>query len=61
MIQRSALAVSLLAYQEKFHDGDVAMAEAYRTSAYTLSEIARHFGVSLATASRAARKYPAQR
>ena len=60
-IQRSALALSLLAYQEKFHDRDVAMAEAYRTSAYTLSEIARHFGVSLATASRAARKYPAQR
>ncbi|WP_343731959.1 hypothetical protein [Duganella sp.] len=55
--QRSALALPLLAYQEKFPDRDVAIAEAYRTNAYTLTEIARHFGVSLATASRAARKY----
>lgn len=55
--QRSALALPLLGYQEKFPDRDVAIAEAYRANAYTLSEIARHFGVSLATASRAARKY----
>lgn len=55
-MQRGALILPLYAYAEKFPDRDVAMAEAYRTNAYTIIEIARHFGVSHATASRAIRK-----
>ncbi|MYM22341.1 addiction module toxin RelE [Duganella sp. FT135W] len=55
-VQRSSLALSLKAYQQQLPDRDTAMAEAYRSHAYTLSEIARHFGVSLTTASRAVKK-----
>jgi len=60
-IHRSAVTLPLFAYQEKFPERDIAMAEAYRSNAYTLTEIARHFGVSLATASRAFKKYATQR
>lgn len=55
-MQRGALTLPLSAYQERFSNRDVAMAEAYRTNAYTITEIARYFGVSHATASRAIRK-----
>lgn len=55
-IQRSSVALPLEAYRDKFPDRDTAMAQAYRTNAYTLSEIARHFGVSRTTASRAIKK-----
>jgi len=37
-------------------DRDQAIAEAYRSGAYTLTEIARHFGIHLSTASRIARR-----
>lgn len=56
-IQRSSLALPLSAYQQAYANRDRAMAEAYRTNAYTLTEIARHFGVSLMTASRAVKKH----
>lgn len=55
-LQRSSVVPSLAAYQQKFPDRDTAMAEAYRSHAYSLREIARHFGVSHATASRAVKK-----
>ncbi|MTV36097.1 transposase [Duganella radicis] len=56
-IQRSAVSLSLAAYQERFPDRDLAMAEAYRSRAYTLTEIARHFGVAHTTVSRAVKKH----
>ncbi len=37
-------------------DRDQAIVEAYRTGAYTLTEIARHFGIHQSTASRIARR-----
>lgn len=55
-IQRSNLVQPLKTYQETYPDRDDAMAAAYRTHAYTLTEIARHFGVSHTTASRAVKK-----
>ncbi|NYE60288.1 REP element-mobilizing transposase RayT [Duganella sp. 1224] len=54
--QRSALAPPLSAYSHTHASRDDAIAAAYGTHAYTLSEIARHFGVSLTTASRAVKK-----
>lgn len=56
-LQRSALVLPLQTYQQQFPDRDEAMARAYRSHAYTLSEIARHFGVALTTASRAVKKH----
>ncbi|MRW91988.1 addiction module toxin RelE [Duganella sp. FT80W] len=53
---RSSLALPLLSYQQNFQDRDTAMAEAYRSNAYSMSEIARHFGVCAATVSRAVKK-----
>jgi REP element-mobilizing transposase RayT len=55
-IQRSNLALPLKTYQENYPDRDDAMAAAYDSHAYTLTAIARHFGVSLVTASRAVKK-----
>lgn len=56
-LHRSAVHLPLPAYQAKFPDRDLAIAEAYRSNAYTLTAIARHFNVSLATAGRAVKKY----
>lgn len=55
-LQRSSVLPSLTAYQHSFPDRDTAMAEAYRSHAYSLRDIAGHFGVSPTTASRAVRK-----
>jgi REP element-mobilizing transposase RayT len=54
--QRRALAPSLNECQLKYPGRDDAMAFAYSTHAYTLTEIAHHFGVSHSTASRAVKK-----
>ncbi len=51
--QRSLLAPSLSAFQEKYPDRNEAMARAYASNAYTLAAIARHFAVSVSTVSRA--------
>lgn len=51
--QRSLLAPSLSAFQEKYAERNEAMAYAYASNAYTLAAIARHFGVSVSTVSRA--------
>jgi REP element-mobilizing transposase RayT len=56
-LQRSSVVPSLAAYQQKYPDRDTSMAEAYRSHAYSLREIANHFGVSHTTASRAVKKY----
>ena len=52
-VQRRALAMSLDEYRLKFALRDVAMAHAYRSTAFSMSQIAAHFGVSVKTVSRA--------
>lgn len=49
---RRALALSLDEYQAKFQDRDTAIAQAYRSTAYTMAQIAAHFHISYATVSR---------
>lgn len=51
--QRRALALPLKAYQTQYPSRDEAMARAYLSTAYSMSEIARHFHVSYKTVSRA--------
>ena len=52
-VQRGTMALSLQAYENQYADRDTAIAFAYATNAYSMSEIARHFKVSRTTASRA--------
>lgn len=51
--QRRALAMSLDEYESKFAPRDLAMAQAYRSTAFSMSQIAAHFDVSVKTVSRA--------
>ena len=51
--QRRALAMSLDEYASKFAPRDLAMAQAYRSTAFSMRQIAAHFGVSVKTVSRA--------
>lgn len=51
--QRRALAMSLDEYQLRFAPRDMAMAQAYRSTAFSMNQIAAHFGVSAQTVSRA--------
>ena len=51
--QRRALAMSLAEYSSKFSPRDVAMAQAYRSTVFSMNQIAAHFGVSVQTVSRA--------
>lgn len=51
--QRKAAALSLPEYQARYPTRDEAMARAYWTTAYTMSEIGKHFGVGYSTVSRA--------
>lgn len=51
-VQRRALALSLAEYQANYADRDVAMTQAYWSTAYTMAQIAEHFGVSYRTVSR---------
>ncbi|TQE97101.1 MAG: helix-turn-helix domain-containing protein, partial [Spiribacter salinus] len=48
-------ALSLEQIEKHAGERNRAIAEAYSTGAYTLTEIARHFGIHLSTASRIAR------
>ena len=57
--QRGNLAQPLSAYQKNYADRNEAMARAYASTAYTIAEIARHFNVSVKTASRAIRAWNA--
>lgn len=54
--QRRALALSLRQYANQSGDRDTAMQAAYASTAYTMQEIADHFGVHITTVSKAIRK-----
>lgn len=51
--QRRAHAMSLDEYALRFTPRDIAMAEAYKSTAFSMTQIAVHFGVSVKTVSRA--------
>jgi predicted DNA-binding protein YlxM (UPF0122 family) len=51
--QRRALAKPLADYASPCPDRNRALAEAYRTGAYSMQTIAEHFGISRMTVSRA--------
>jgi DNA-directed RNA polymerase specialized sigma24 family protein len=53
---RRALALSLNDYSQQLPNRDSAMHAAYKSTAYTMQEIADHFGVHITTASKAIRK-----
>jgi putative transposase len=55
--QRQGVARPLEHYCARFADRDRAIAEAYRTGAYGMQAIAKHFRVGRMTVSRAVRKY----
>ncbi|MGV7208623.1 transposase [Oxalobacteraceae bacterium A2-2] len=57
--QRRALALSLEEYQARFATRQEAIAQAYRSTAYSMREIASHFGVSYRTVSRIVAKHDA--
>ena len=58
--QRGSLIQPLTTYQKNYADRNEAMARAYASTAYTITEIARHFDVSAKTASRAIRQWNAR-
>jgi transposase len=51
------VAKPLAEYAAGWSDRDRAMAEAYRSGAYSMQAIAEHFGVSRMTVSRALKRY----
>lgn len=51
--ERRAVALSLAEYQARYADRDEGMARAYRSTAFTMPQIAHAFGVSTKTVSRA--------
>lgn len=55
-IQRQSVALSLDDYVLQCADRDDAMAQAYGSSAYSMQEIARYFGMSARTVSRAVKR-----
>jgi REP element-mobilizing transposase RayT len=52
-VQRRAVALSLDDYAARYVERDAAMACAYRSTVYSMMQIAAHFGVSVKTVSRA--------
>jgi len=54
---RSAVAMPLQTYLEKYMDRDEAIARAHATAAYTIDVIAQHFQVSHKTAARAIKRW----
>jgi len=56
-LQKQSPVRPLLYFEEKYQMRNRAMAEAYRSGHYTLKEIGKHFGVSYATVSRAAKEF----
>ena len=54
---RRSLALSLAGYEQKFSDRNEAMAQAYKSGAYTMTQIAEYFGVHYMTVSRAVRAF----
>jgi putative transposase len=59
MAHRRALAWPLARYEADCADRHLAMAQAYRSGAYTMPQIAAHFGVHTMTVSRAVKKFGA--
>lgn len=57
---RRSVALSLDEYRMRHPDRDLAIAQAYLSGAYTMTEIGRHFGVHYMTVSRAVRKLEEQ-
>jgi REP element-mobilizing transposase RayT len=55
--QRRMVALSLAEYRRQFPDRDQAMAKAYFSTAFTMTQIGSFFGVSSTTVSRAVRKF----
>jgi putative transposase len=55
--QRRTLALSLSEYQATYPDRDEAMARAYLSTAYTMVQIGKHFGVAYRTVSRAVQTF----
>jgi putative transposase len=55
--QRRRVAMPLHDYEARYADRDRAMAEAYRSGAYSMPEIGRYFGVGRMTVSRAVKKH----
>ena len=53
---RRSIALPLDDYRQRYPDRNEAMARAYLSGAYTLSEIGAHFGVQYMTVSRAVRR-----
>ena len=51
--QRCIAALTLAGYEARFACRDTAMAEAYRSTAFTMAQIGAHFGVSSKTVARA--------
>jgi len=56
-VQRRALALPLEAYREKYSDRNEAMARAYLSTAYTMAQIGKYFGVAYRTVSRAVQEF----
>jgi len=54
--QRRAVSLTLADYQDRYPSRDEAMARAYHSTAYTMTQIASHFGVSAKTVSRAVKR-----
>lgn len=54
--QRRAVSLSLEDYRTQYPNRNEAMAHAYRSTAYTMEQIAAHFGVSSKTVSRAIKR-----
>ncbi|WP_422980589.1 hypothetical protein [Undibacterium sp. Ji49W] len=57
---RRAISLPLHTYQENFTDRNEAMAQAYRSGAYSMAEIAAFFSVHYVTVSRAVRAFEAK-
>lgn len=55
--QKLPVARELAYYADRFSPRDRAIAEAYRSGAYSMGEIAAHFGVSRMTVSRAVKRF----
>ncbi len=56
-VQRRLVAMSLEEYADQHADRDLAMARAYHSTAFSMSQIAQHFKVSCQTVSRAVRRH----
>jgi putative transposase len=55
--QKRPVARELAYYADRFAPRDLAIAEAYRSGAYSMGEIAAHFGVGRMTVSRAVKRF----